>query len=184
MDFVEKHRDFSPAELFSKKQQEVNELKEHYISDFDKKTQNEILCEMEILHKELDEIKGTMQKEYNDNDTKMMIELEKLEKEYQEYLKCSLISGYPAQKLIDEYNAEKRKIWDKRHKDDELTHQKFENKINESINAFKGDMKNIIATAKSKEKTKVVAKTNAIKAKSKVNQIKMKPKSPSLSLGR
>ena len=51
MDLIEKNRDFSPAELFSKKQQEVNELKEHYISDFDKKTQNEILCEMEILHK-------------------------------------------------------------------------------------------------------------------------------------
>ena len=184
MDLIEKNRDFSPAELFSKKQQEVNELKEHYIGDFDKKTQNEILCEMEILHKELDEIKGTMQKEYHDNDTKMIIELEKLEKEYQEYLKRSLISGYPAQKLIDEYNAEKRKIWDKRHKNDELTYQKFGNKIDESINAFKGKVKDIISNAKSKEKTKVVAKTNAIKAKSKVKQIKIKPKSPSLSLGR
>ena len=184
MDLIEKNRNFSPAELFSKKQQEVNELKEHYIGDFDKKTQNEILREMEILHKELDEIKGTMQKEYHDNDTKMIIELEKLEKEYQEYLKRSLISGYPAQKLIDEYNAEKRKIWDKRHKNDELTYQKFGNKIDESINAFKGKVKDIISNAKSKEKTKVVAKTNAIKAKSKVKQIKIKPKSPSLSLGR
>lgn len=184
MDLIEKNREFSPAQLFNEKQQEVDELKEHYIDYFDKQTQNEILQRMEILHKELDEIKGTMQREYHDNDVKMMIELEKLEKEYQEYLNRSFISGYPAQKLIDEYNAEKRKIWDKRHKDDELTHQKFENKIDESINAFKNDTKNIISNAKSKEKTKIIAKTNAIKPKSKVNEIKIKPKSPSLSLGR
>ena len=155
MDLVENNRDFSPAQLLDKKQQEVNDIKEHYIGYFDKESQNEILHRMKILHKELDEIKGTMQREYHNNDVKMTIDLEKLEKEYQEYLNHSFLSGYPTQKLIDEYNAEKRKIWDKRHKDDELTHQKFENKMNESIDAFKGDMKSVIHKTKSKKKSKV-----------------------------
>lgn len=172
MELKEQVRINSSTELFYQKTLEIDSIKNLYLTDIEnKKLQNKILLELEILEKESYELKNNMETELRDNDIKMIQDLEKLNKEYLEYLKHSTLSGYPTQKLQNEYVRRNEQLWDKRHKNDELTYQKFNNKFDESINVYLNKIKNTISHSQKQEKR--IAKSNQIQAKHKAKSLEI-----------
>lgn len=172
MKLKEQVRINSSTELFHQKTLEIDDIKKLYLTDINnKKLQNKILLELEILNKESYELKNNMEIELRDNDIRMMQDLEKLKKEYLEYLKHSALSGYPTHKLQNEYTRRNEQLWDKRRKDDELTYQKYNNKFDESIDVCLNKIKNTISHSQKQEKRKTLS--NQIQAKHKAKSLEI-----------
>lgn len=172
MELKEQTRINSSTEFFHQKTLEIDDIKKLYLTDIkNKELQNKILLELEILEKESYELKTNMEVELCQNGIKATQDLEKLKKEYLEYLKHSALSGYPTQKLQNEYMRRSEQLWDKRSKDDELTYQKFNNKFNESIDVCLNKIKNTIEHSQKQEKR--MAKSNQIQAKHKAKSLEI-----------
>lgn len=164
--------DYNAVALLNKKRLEIDDIKNLYLTDIkEEKLKDKILLELEILAKESIELKINMENELGENSRKMIQDLEKLKKEYLEYLKHSALSGYPTIKLQNEYMRRTEQLGDKRNKDDELTYQKYNNKMDESINVCLNKIKNTIEHSQKQEKR--IAKSNQIQAKTKAKSLEI-----------
>lgn len=169
MELKEQTRINSSTELFHQKSLEIDDIKKFYLTDIkDEKLKNKILLELEILAKESIELKNNMAVELCQNDVKIIQDFEKLKKEYLEYFNRSNFSGYPTQKLQNEYMRRSEQLWDKRRKDDELTYQTYNNKFDESVNVCLNKIKNTIENFQKQEKR--ITKSNQIQTKTKTKQ--------------